>query len=452
MSGHTCITVTAFLAAGLCSVLWADDKAKSPVAAAPAADAVKSLLEDGFAAGSGKSQSAQKQAAAARRIAPHDPRVDFAYGLVLLKLAQTANAKAQFEAAVKQPGSPFWPAWQASIWSTIADKQYDAGLKRLDEFVVMVARPVESDGASQEQRDAAVWIGQLLEALDRIVETAKTRERIAQSEEHIRKVFSDEMHDAVNAGREAVRDRYEQATGQAALREETQAKKQERDLQDQNAKVASDLGNVEKQKENAARTAEEMKKLMEEQVGKLDKQLGELERDYQFLEKRAESVQRSYLLAGREVTALQLQSPGASGTTRTAAGGTQTRLQQQLQQRQNEMAAYELEYNATTFRMGQLAQQARGIVTQRASVIREYEAATGQLVKKNAALDKWSSRLSDKKKKLSTATTKAGSSPPKEIKIRSLAALVPFDLDGEKDRVLKSFGLTPADEEKEKQP
>lgn len=454
MTEKIAIAIGLLLTVVSCPLVRADDENRSgreqPAVSSPASRSVQTLLEEGFAAGSGKAQAAQKQAALAQKLAPQDPRVNYAYGLVLLKLAQNANARSQFDAAVKQPGPAYWPAWQASIWTALVNRQYDAGMKQLDEYVGLVARPVEEPRAKQAQLDAAVWIGQMVEALDKIVEQPKrTRDRIAQSEEHIRKTFSDELHDAFNSGREAIRDRYDEATGQLALREEVQAKKEERDLQDQSAKVNSDIGNVEKQKEDTARSAEELKKLLEEQIAALDKQLGELERDYQLLERRAESVQRSYILAGREVTALQLQSQGATGSRTSTVN--QQQVQQQLQQRQNQMAAYELEYNATTLRMSQVAQGARGVVAQRANVIRDYELATGQLVKKNAALDKWSSRLSDKKKKLSAATAKAGTTPAKDVKIKSLAALVPFDLEGEKVRVLKSFGLSTA-EEKEKQP
>jgi tetratricopeptide (TPR) repeat protein len=421
-----------------------------PVAPSPAAGSVQTLLEEGFATGTGKSAEAHRNAVAAQRLAPTDPRVNYAYGLVLMKLAQHTNARALFEAAVKQPGPAYWPAWQASIWTALANRQYETGLKQLDEFAVLVARPATDPDARRSQRDAAVWIGQIIEALDKTVEQPKrTRDRIARSEDHIRKSFNDELHDAFHAGREVVRDRYDEATGEMALREEAAAKKEERDLQDESAKVASDLGKVEQQKENTARTAEELKKQMEDQVAALDKQLGELERDYKALEKRAESIQRSYILAGREVTVLQLQTTG-NGPSQTAPGGAVTRNQQLLQQRQNEMAAYELEYNATSFRMGQVAQAARGVVVQRAAVIRDYELATGQLVKKNAALDKWSSRLSDKKKKLTSATAKARTATPTDVRIKSIATLVPFDLDEEKNNVLKSFGLITAAEPEDK--
>jgi len=103
------------------------------------------MLDEGFQSGPKHLQAAQKKLAAARTLAGEDPRIDFAYGLVLLRHGQSRQAAAQFELAIGRPGATYQPAWKALIWTHLTDRQYEKGLGRLDEFAASVrescARP-----------------------------------------------------------------------------------------------------------------------------------------------------------------------------------------------------------------------------------------------------------------------------------------------------------------------
>src|SRR6516162_4699483 len=66
---------------------------------------LKEALEEGYVMGPRSLQEAQKHLALARRLAPGDPRVDFASGLVLLKQSQVRQAIAQFDASARRDGT-----------------------------------------------------------------------------------------------------------------------------------------------------------------------------------------------------------------------------------------------------------------------------------------------------------------------------------------------------------
>ena len=56
--------------------------------------------------------------------APEEPRLDYAFGLVLLKHQQPKLWRTQFENAVQRPGPrQYWPAWQILVRTQIVDRE-----------------------------------------------------------------------------------------------------------------------------------------------------------------------------------------------------------------------------------------------------------------------------------------------------------------------------------------
>src|SRR5262249_765667 len=162
---------------------------------------------------------------------------DYAHGLVLLKQSQLKPAVAQFEAAFKQDDGRYWPAWQAAIWGQIVDKQYETGLKKLDEYAAVVQAAEKPDEISKAQREAHRWIGQLIEALSRCADSKKIHDLLAAHQVQLLETFGDELSEEVEAGRELIRDRefaLEQAAGTAR---QVADKEKERRKQDKSAKI-----------------------------------------------------------------------------------------------------------------------------------------------------------------------------------------------------------------------
>jgi hypothetical protein len=378
--------------------------------------------------------------------------VDYAHGLVLLKQSQTKPAVAQFEAALKQDDGRYWPAWQAAIWGSLVDKQYDTGLNRLDDYAAIVQAAEKPDEVSEAQREAARWIGQLIEALTRCADSKKLHDLLAAHQVHLLETFGDELSEAVEAGRESIRERefaLEQAAGTAR---QVADKEKQRRKQDKSSKIDKDLEGLGKAKEDAKKSAEEWKEWLDDTLAKADKQLGLLERDYKFLDQRAQSLMQSITLVGREITVLELGLSRADPVRNPfPAGMSSQQALFQLQQRQNQMFGYQLDYNATVGRMSDVAQQGSTLTQQRAEAIQRYETATGQLVKKNADLAKWTARLKDEKQKLTVQKPaakggKKGAAGDKKQAF-TLKNYLPLEFDVEKDRVLSSLAPPPKDDE-----
>lgn len=401
----------------------------------PLATQIQKLFDEGYAAGAGRLKAVQQQVTGSRAVAAGDPRLDYAYGLILLKQSQPTLAKAQFDSAAR---SGYWPAWQMLIRSLLLEKQYDQGLSRLEQYAALVHKSKTGDSLTAAQRDAVRWIGRVIGTLQKTADAGKVGPRLTRTDAEIRKLIGEELSPDYQAGCDAIQERFEELSEQSENSRETVNQKKEQEKADQTAKVESTLSGIEKEQAATARTAEDLKKQLEDNLIKLDKQLGELERDYKFLEQQVTSIQQSYLSVGRELTSLQLQSSLQVPGKKTGTSGNSA-AELRAQQLQNQMAGYEREYNAAAQRMTQISLQANGIVQQRVGIARQYEAATGTLLKKNAALDKWATRTNAKKKKLTGESYAAKNGATADARLQSFASYMPLDLETERKQLLASF-------------
>lgn len=420
------------------------DAPRQPQGIAPeVATHLQEALEEGFGSGPKHLHEAQKHLDKARKGAPRDPRVEYAAAIIFLKQSQTKAAVSRFEAALKLDKTGYWPAWQGAIWGHLAEKQLEMGLKQLDEFALLVEGAEAPDEISEAQRDAARWVGQVYEAAVATAESKKTRDQAAGHEQHLLETFGDELAEAFEDGREALRDRLFELEQEEGMNRAAAGRNAERRKQDKAAKLEKEIEGLGKAKETAARTADEWKKWLEDVQAKADKQLGLLERDYNFLNQRLASLMQSITLLGQQMTALELQAnTQQNGTAPIYAQNAQFLLMQW----QNQMLGYQLDYNATLGRMSEIARLGALLAEQKAEAVKRYETETGQLVKKEVDLDKWSGRLKNQKQKL-TVQKPAGKGSKKAAHKKpqlSLKALLPFDAERERDQLIATWAPAPA--------
>ncbi|HEY2253212.1 MAG TPA: hypothetical protein VGH74_19195, partial [Planctomycetaceae bacterium] len=240
---------------------------------------LKEAFDEGYIVGPKRLKDAQKHLAQARKTAPGDPRIDYANGLVLMKQGQVKPATVQFDAAVTREGAAYWPAWQAAIWSHLAEKQYEPGLQRLDEFAAIVQKAEKPDEISEVQRAAARWMGQLLEAVAHLPDAKKFETLVTEHSDKVLDTLGDQLSVALEEGRELMRARefeLDQAAGVA--RSNADRKKVLRD-QDKSEKIEKNIEGADKEKEDAKKSEAEWKKWLDDMLAASDKQLGQLEKD-----------------------------------------------------------------------------------------------------------------------------------------------------------------------------
>lgn len=399
---------------------------------------VAEMLNEGFTHGPHALRAAQREHAAAHRLDPDDPRVEYAFGLVQSRQLHHQAALTQFKLAVEKGNKPFWPAWQALIWSECCDKKYADGLGRLVQFAQIVQN--NEGEAAGPRDDAANWIGQVLEGLDETLDGDRDRIELANAEAKILAALDDELKGAVDHGRAIVREKWRLLSQQASDVVEQRSKQDVATSKQKAGQIDAQVEGIGKEREANTRTRDQWEEWIEEQIPPIDKQLAQLERDYLYLDRRLGSLSQSIALATRELTVLEWQ---AAQYTNPAQANQLGPLQLALQSRRGVLFTYQLDYNATAARMTGTTQAADALLKRRSFAVEQYQAATGELLKKNNQLAKWSMRLGEKKKKLEHHV------PAKELqenldrKLESFRTYVELDLEAEKLRLLESYGIAP---------
>ncbi len=436
----------AVLSVALGSFAVASAAETTPVAPGEQTSLVGRRLADMLTAGFGRGPNSLKDAGrfynAARADAKGDPRVEYAYGLVLLKQLRQNDAVAQFQSVTKsQP--EYWLAWQAMIWCHFVARDYTTGYQRLTEFA---RRLVDSQADLSERRQSVEWIGQAIAALQKSVETVKQREALLREDEALKKIFDGEMLPSFASGKASVHMLHTSMEEDLQQTREQVLARQEKERLEREAQVAKDLEATTKNRESLKKSAEESKKYFDEQLAGLDKQLTRLERDYEFLQKRFLSITASQVQLNTEMALLTQQ---LSNNSRPRQGLLGQAYEQRRSILEAQLIQYQVEQAQTASASMLTTQKAQVLVGQRTATVQQYERSSGQIVQKDASLDKWQDRLKKEGEKLKTPAK--GKPAPLANKIqqaRSFRTYVELDLVLERDRLLDSFGIdatTPQD-------
>jgi hypothetical protein len=427
----------ALLLAGLFPFAVFSDDTQPTGATDPVGRHLSEMFQSGYGRGANALKDARRHYEISHDASSKDPRVDYAFGLVLLKQLKNKDALAQFQVAT-QSKTMFVPAWQAAIWMQFSSKDYSNGYSHLRGLARQLADPA-SPLPQADREEAAEWIGRVLAALQKSVDTVKQREQLLREDEALKEILGADLEpfrsrgkSGVNSMHALLEDDVQQTREQALAREEKE--RAEREVQ-----VARDLEASADRREELKKSAEASKKYLDEQLASLDKQLTRLERDYEFLQKRVVSITASQFQINAELRLLadvktpQVGLPGAN--LAPANGSRRAFLEAQAIQ-------YQVELDQTFASTMLVSQRAQALVNQRMGAIRQYEKTTGQLVQKDSALDKWQDRLKKDGEKLKTAPKGKGPQVAGKVQqARSFKTYVDLDLNLERDRLLDSYGV-----------
>lgn len=426
------------------------DRVSAAEPAVPANPALGRRLVEMFAAGYETGSEHLKQARrsydAASDEVKGDPRVDYALGLILVKQMKNPEAISQFQKATRQPGTDYWPAWQALIWSHFVAKDYPVGYERLKDYARRVADP-QSKAEASDRQQGAEWIGQVIAALQKSVETVKQRETLLRTDERIQEILGQDLQSSLERGKINVNSLHSAMEEDIQQTKEDAQAKQQKETAEREAQVARDLEASAQKKEALKKTAEDQKKYLDEQLASFDKQLTRLERDYEFLQKRTLSITVSQAQLNTEMAALDQQIANLTNNANNSRNRPPNPnladvYRQRISVLEVQAIRYQVELDQTLGSAMVVSQRAQALVGQRAAAVRQYERATGQLVQQDSKLNQWQDRLKKDGEKLKTPSkSKPQAVTNKVHQARSFRTYVELDLMLERDRLLDSFGL-----------
>lgn len=104
---------------------------------------------------------------AARKLCKDDPRVEYAYGLVLWKHNQRDDAIKQFDAAARlnEKGPAFLPAAQAAAWCRLLSGQRESCWKQIAVVATVLSKSQGTYPTIQQKEDSALFLGRGVEFL-----------------------------------------------------------------------------------------------------------------------------------------------------------------------------------------------------------------------------------------------------------------------------------------------
>jgi hypothetical protein len=378
--------------------------------------AVLDILDSGLAENGSlnKAKSAFDRTALLRR---DDSRIPYAWGLVLLKHHQTADAAKQFSVSAQQGDKSFLPAWKTLAWTHMLLRDQSEALEAAAALAVNLAtRAAVADSAgedpSEEELAAAQWLSDFLMAAKSMARTESEAENVESYATQVASVFDGPLAHAFEAGRKTFSERLKKLQAEAEQAQEKVRARKERKQQNRSEEIKSALENAEAEQADAKLLAEDANTWLEETTRRIDRELGRLEKDYQFVSEQDKKLAKMVLEIHRSMRFIELsRDPPIVKQRKTL------QLEEQLLTQQQARSSL----SSQAFQIVQRGQE--GMVA-RQQAVQKYQAATGQLVKQDADLERWKQRLDKKKASLQKSV---GTSPVSR-RLKSFRILLPFDI------------------------
>ena len=412
------------------------------------AKSVRELLEVGFQPGKESLPKAKSLFEAAVKSGDKSPELAYVYGLVLVKQFKTKEATEQFRIAAENPEAPYWPAWQALVFTHFSAKETIPGYDRLSEFAKRLQQ-ADPEVPLDEQERNVQWMGRLMGALVKLAESPKAQETVRKQDHRLRDSLAERLRPSYDEGWLEADD-----TGLLIDTELNEAKllqqaKNEQERVEKKEKLESSAEAAEKKAEAVKKTAENAKRLLDDQLKQIDRLLARLEKEHGLLERRAQENVEMQFQIDRQITNRQ-QQPISNGAVRVTGAnrnvGQQSRTITQQNRLNNELIIDQLlnqkiQLQFDNDRISQEAfatsQNAARVVNQRQAVIQQYQQRTGQLVKEEASVQKWQDRLKKDSEKLKAPASDKGKEVARTLsKAKSLRTYIDFNINDERQRLL----------------
>lgn len=375
--------------------------------------AVLGILEAGMASDGSlkKSKSAFDRT---RLIRGDNPSIPYAWGLVLLQHNESADAAKQFVISTQQGDQKFLPAWQMLAWTHVINGDRSEALEAVAAAAVVLAtRAATADAAGEDPTQAdlasAAWLAEFLMAASSSARRKSEATDVDSYSTRITNVFEGPLADALDTGREQYSKRLQALKAELEQAQKKVRARQEQKGKERSGKIESALKSAEAEKKDSELFAKDAKTWLEETTRKIDRELGRLERDYQFLSDQDKKLVQNMVETRKEMTLGEFRRE-----TNTI---TYLRLEERFLAQQQQRASLSTQANQT-------AQRGQQLIIAKQQAFGKYEAATGQLVKNQANLERWKQRLGQEKESLA----KPEGSLPVSRKLKSFRTLLPFDI------------------------
>lgn len=401
----TAVIVVSYLVGGLSA--RAEDRRASLVK-----DSVRRILDAGLGE-MGSVARAKPAFESAVQTYRNEPSVSYAWGLVLLRHHQPDEAAKQFLASTQAGDQGFLPGRQAVTWTLMLNRKHGDALEAAAALAIDLAtRAAVADSNGEDPIEtelaAAAWLGEFLAAARTAARSDTEANSVDSYLTRVESVFEGPLADAFADGRSSFSKRLQKLMAEAEAARERARQRKQRNSEARTEEIKSALENAEAEKADSKLLAGDAKTWFEETTRKIDRELGRLEKDYQFLKSQDQKLVQAILDTNKSMRLAEVQQRAETAAYRAFQGQLQT-----LERDRSMLAA----------RAFQTTQSGQRLLAAKQVAIQKYEAATGQLVKRSADLERWQQRLSKEQESLADSRPKA----PVSRRLKSFRILMPFD-------------------------
>lgn len=226
--------------------------------------------------------AARTEYEAARKRCSEDPRLDYAYGLVLWRNERRSEAIKQFDLAARLGGNklPFLPAAQAAAWGRLMEGQREPGLKQIVQ-VASVLSKAKGDYPTQVQKDdSALFLGRAVEFLSGPGASLETAESDKRQLDEIASLIPSQLKKQFQAGRDQIAERYEELRSLAARpadEVEAEFQKKQELTEKQLADCRVEIKRLADEIDATGRTQKEWLKATNQKIGQLEWNLAQIQ-------------------------------------------------------------------------------------------------------------------------------------------------------------------------------
>lgn len=288
-------TIRAF-AALLCITVASSSYADAPT---PLARELTVLADQGLRGTPEGFQAAERAYQNARRLAPDDAGVEYAWSLVLTKNRKFEQAESSFQKALTA-SPPYLPARVADIRTKLRQRKLTEAAEQLVDLAELIGHSPAEVIPVEDRRQAAVWMGSFVEYLKGPAGDAEVAQFVSRRIPSV-STYLEEYREQVASGQAAVgrAQRQLQDQLQTVLDESSTAKTEalRREIENKD-KLERDYRDAQKDQASA-------KKLVEEGAADLDAKLSAFEKQLTSMQETEKKLSDAILNLSFEMNALQ---------------------------------------------------------------------------------------------------------------------------------------------------
>jgi hypothetical protein len=415
---------------------------------------LKNTLDDFWTAKKGLDQAAAMSGESEwQSIA--DPRLHYAYGLLLLKSNKYDEALKQF-ASVE---AAYLPAMRARIWLNVLREKYESALADLPALLRAVQKASAAESQLSKRDDAEAshlfddayipWVGEIFGFIsgpgNSKVSDAKRKSLSAlckTTESEISKVLDDRQRQLFDTGKHDTLDAYAEMTGAQQTARDEGIEKQKQDQAEAKERLDDTKSKLDEEKRQLETKSANADQQHRNDLAAIDSQIAAIDQKKKPLEARGRQLMQQISTMDQEINNLNARRDQALAAKDAASAN---RIKLTVDQRTAERMARQTDYNQLQAQVDDLNRQAAPLTAKRQALTQQHEKNASNIAKEHKGVDKRAQMVQrgqrDAAKNVTGQTGKTKSAAQAATALRTYV-----DLDVERERTEIMRSLEPATE------